>query len=160
MSEETICLKIKQMGERFATAGVHLGGPVRQRKLMPGEVLELPKSLTATVRNGKKAPLYQVLLDTGKVEITLEAPNRPLKFANAKEALLTAGTYKPRDDNDANQVELAKQDVAERMAAQNQTAATEAASEESEAEEVSPAAPATRRKKTRVAPKPRKRAKR
>lgn len=108
-------LKIKTLEEKTGTAGLHMGGGPERRKLQPGEIVFIPDDeQTASGEN-----LLDVLYATGKVELTPEAPNRPLDFANEHEAKLTSPTFKITGQDAANEVAQAKKNVAERMAAIN-----------------------------------------
>src|SRR5210317_134465 len=98
-------IKIKQLDDRVATSGVHFGGPIERRKLHPGEVVEMPEG-----------DLLTGIMATGRVEMTLDAANRPLDFASEREAKITAPTFRPRDELEAAEVEKAREAVASRMA--------------------------------------------
>lgn len=108
------CVKIKQLEERIATSGVHLGGPPERRKLFPGEVLDIPEDFEAGMYGGKS--LFAALWDTGKLEMTPEPATRPLEYASEREAQITAPTFKMQP-HEAAEVERAFAAVAERLKA-------------------------------------------
>lgn len=98
-------VKIKQLDDRVATAGMHMGGPIERRKLHPGEVVEIPEG-----------NLLDALWQTGKLEMTLDPANRPLEFENAREAQLTSPTFKSRGPDEDRQIAEAHAAVAARLA--------------------------------------------
>ena len=104
-------IKIKQLDERVATAGVHLGGGPTRRKLQPGEVVDIPEDLQES-----GVALLEALLNTKKVEITLDPITRPLDYESEQEAKLTAPNYRSRGQLDDANMERARIAVAERIA--------------------------------------------
>lgn len=104
-------IKIKQLDERVATSGIHFGGPATRRKLMPGEVVEITDDMA--FEDGSN--MLDALMATGKIELTMEAVNRPLDFANEREATLTMPTFRLRGEDDERAVAAAKAAVAERL---------------------------------------------
>lgn len=103
-------VKIKQLEERVATNGLHMGGGPERRKLQPGEVVDIPEEL---LENGK--PLLDLLWQTNKLEMTLDAATRPLDYLDYREAALCAPTFKPRDPSEATEMEAAREAVALRL---------------------------------------------
>ncbi len=97
-------IKIKQLEERIATAGLHFGLGPEARKLAPGEVVEIPEG-----------ELFDILWATGKIEITMEPATRPLKYKDYREAQLTAPNYKSRGPHEDVEIAKAHDAVALRM---------------------------------------------
>lgn len=112
-------LKIKQLGDVTATAGLHMGGDRKRRKLAPYEVVDVPENLTAKNIKGENIPLYDILLNTGKVEITLDDVTRPFEFGTEKLAKITSPTYTPTSTDDIKEQEAAFVAVAELVAPLN-----------------------------------------
>ena len=104
-------IKIKQLDERVATSGIHFGGPATRRKLMPGEVVEITDDMA--FEDGSN--MLKALMETGKIELTLEAVNRPLDFADEREAALTMPTFRSRGEDDERAVRVARAAVANRI---------------------------------------------
>lgn len=100
-------VRIKQLDERVASSGIHMGGGPERRKLHPGEVVELPEG-----------ELFDAVWATGKLELTMDPATRPLDFLNAREAKLTAPTFKSRGPDEDRQVDEAWANVHARMAAE------------------------------------------
>ena len=118
-------IRIKELEGRVATAGVHFGLGPRVPKLEPGEVLAL-----------EEGALLEKILATGKVELTREAATRPFEYASEAEARYCRPSYTPRDPSEEQEMLRARNEVAERLAAEREAAAiaepaTEPASEES-----------------------------
>ena len=111
-------VRIKQLDERVATNGLHMGGGPERRKLQPGEVVEISEDL---IENGK--PLLDLLWQTGKLEMTLDPATRPLDYEDYREAQLCAPTFKPRDPSEETEMHRAREAVALRMF-ENQSEAT------------------------------------
>lgn len=86
-------VKIKQLDERVATQGIHLGGGPERRKLEPGEVIEIPDDLL--LPDGTS--LFDTVWATGKLELTLDPVTRPVDYGNYREGRLCAPGFKPRD---------------------------------------------------------------
>ncbi len=107
-------VKIKQLEDRIATAGLHFGGPKVRRKLHPGEVVEIPEG-----------DLFDQLWATGKLELTMDPVNRPLDYASDREAQITAPTYKTRGPHEDAEVDAAHAAVAERLLSDAQPVKTE-----------------------------------
>jgi len=84
-------IRIKQLGDKTATAGVHFGGALERRKLEPGEIVAIPD---------KESALLDALLDGGLVEITRDKPTRPLAYASVREARLCSPSFKPHDPSE------------------------------------------------------------
>lgn len=108
------CVKIKQLDERVSTDGLHLGGTDARRKLQPGEVVDIPEDFEDGMYDGKS--LLDVLWGTGKLEMTLDKPNRPIEFKDYREAQLTSSTFKSRGPDDDRNVVKAREAVAARLA--------------------------------------------
>lgn len=100
---QTQNVRIKQLDNRIATAGIHLGGGPERRKLEPGEVLALG------------GELFDGVWNTGKVEITPERPTRPLDYADYDEARYCSPSFNPRDDAEFEASEKARAAVAKRL---------------------------------------------
>lgn len=103
-------VRIKQLDERVATNGLHMGGGPERRKLQPGEVVDIDEDL---LEDGK--PLLDLLWQTGKLEMTLDPATRPLDYADYREATLCGPEFKPRDPSEAAEMEKAREAVALRM---------------------------------------------
>ena len=103
-------IKIKQLGERVSTMGLHMGGDARRRKLEPGEVVEIPDDLM-----DEGLPLFEQLWQTGAVDLTRDAPTRPLDYDSIAEAKLCSPSFKPRDDSEHAAQEKALAAVAARL---------------------------------------------
>lgn len=104
-------IKIKQLDERVATNGLHMGGGPERRKLEPSEVIEISEDFLLDDGQG----LLDVLWKTGKLEMTLDPVTRPLDYLNYREATLCAPAYKPRDPSDEEEMNRAREAVALRM---------------------------------------------
>lgn len=105
------CVKIKQLDERVATAGYHMGGGPERRKLQPGEVVDIPKDM----RVGDIV-LLDAMLASGKIELTMEPATRPLDYESAREAKLVSPTFKARGPDEVIEVTTARAKVGTRMA--------------------------------------------
>ena len=103
-------VKIKQMDERVATNGLHMGGGQERRKLQPGEVIDISEDF---VEAGK--PLLDMLWKTGKLEMTLDPVTRPLDYESYREATLCSPTFKPRDPSEEAEMLNARAAVAARL---------------------------------------------
>jgi len=106
-------VKIKQLDERVATQGVHLGGGAHRRKLEPGEVIDIPEGI---FEHGQS--LFDTIWATGKLELTMDEVTRPLDYLNYREARLCGPRFKPRDANETMEMHKVRADV---MARLNQT---------------------------------------
>lgn len=106
-------IRIKQLGERVATMGLHMGGDARRRKLQPGEVVEVPDDL----EEGGQV-LLDVLFATGTIDLTRDMPTRPLDYESVAEAKLCSPTFKPNDPSEVRESEKARERVAARLAEQ------------------------------------------
>ena len=105
-------VKIKQLDDRVASAGVHLGGGPERRKLEPGEVIDLSEDFL--LDDGQ--PLLDLIWQTGKLEMTLDPVTRPLDYSDYREAKLCSPTFKPRDPSEAAEMDKARANVAARLA--------------------------------------------
>jgi|Cruoilmetagenom7_1024161.scaffolds.fasta_scaffold31429_4 hypothetical protein len=105
-------VKIKQLDERVATNGLHMGGGPERRKLEPGEVVDIAEDFL--LPDGQA--LLELLWSTGKLEMTLDPVTRPLDFANYRQANLCGPRFKPRDPSETLEMERARAVVAARMA--------------------------------------------
>ena len=105
----TVNVKIKQLEERVATKGFFFGdapaGKIR-RKLEPGEVVELDMD----------DELTKQVLASGKVDVTLDPPTRPLDFDNENDAKYSSPSYRPRDNDDERDMLEARDRIAESLA--------------------------------------------
>ncbi len=99
-------VKIKQLGDATATAGLHFGLGPSCRKLEPGEVVELPQDVYDAMR-------HDVL------EITDEDVTRPLVFASEQEAKLSSPSFKPRGPDDEREREAVLNAVVSRLATED-----------------------------------------
>ena len=106
-------IRIKQLGERVATMGLHMGGGAIRRKLQPGEVVEIPDDME---EDGEV--LLDVLFETGTIDLTRDTPTRPLDYASIAEAKLCSPTFKPNDPSEARESEKARERVTARLAEQ------------------------------------------
>lgn len=97
-------IKIKQLDDRVATSGLHLGGGLERRKLQPGEIVEIPEG-----------ELFDTLWETGKVELTMDEVTRPLDYANYREAVLNSPTFRSRGPDEDREVAEARAAVEARM---------------------------------------------
>lgn len=94
-------IKIKQLNERVATAGLHMGKakePMFRRKLEPGEIVEIPDDMV--MDNGEN--LLQGLYETGMIDMVPEtySPTRPLDYDDARTAKICSPTYRPQGLNE------------------------------------------------------------
>jgi hypothetical protein len=112
------CVKIKQLDERVATDGLHMGGGDNRRKLQPGEVVDIEEDFEMGVHAPDKS-LLDVLWETNKLEMTLDKATRPIDFLNYREGQLTSPTFKSRGADEDLQVEQAWAAVHARMAKQS-----------------------------------------
>lgn len=103
-------VKIKQLDERVATQGVHLGGGSNRRKLEPGEVLDIPEGVIEGGHN-----LFDTVWATGKLELTLDEVTRPLDYLNYREARLCSTKFKPRDANEKMEMHKVRAEVMARL---------------------------------------------
>lgn len=110
-------IKIRQLEERVATAGLHMGGTTTRRKLQPGEVVEIAEDFIDE-KSGLK--LFETLFNTGKVEITIEPVTRPLDYDTAIEARLCSPTVRSRGPDQDREISQATADVADRLAKQSE----------------------------------------
>jgi hypothetical protein len=101
-------IKIKSLEDRVACSGIFFGGPPTRPKLHPGEVVDMPED----------DPILKSILDTGKVELTLDPVTRPLDYESKREAQLCSPVFKPRDDSEAEEARQARAAVAARLDAE------------------------------------------
>ena len=99
-------IKIKQMDDRIATAGIHLGGTAARRKIEPGEVLAFAED----------DPLFIALNDLKLTELTMEPATRPLDYPNYRIARLCSPTFRSRGPDEDIEVDKANALVADLMA--------------------------------------------
>jgi len=135
-------IQVKSLDERFATAGIHMGGGPERRKLEPFEVVDVAEDLV--LPNGIN--LLDLLWATGKVELTMDPPTRPLDYATQREAVLCSPNFKPRGPNEERERDAALAAVAERL---EQTAPDPIVKSEAPAEK--PTQPARRRRSAKRA---------
>ena len=109
-------IRIKQLDERIATAGVHLGGGPERRKLEPGEVVEIEENFETDVY---PTGLLDVIWQTDKVEVVPESVpvTRPLDYEDANEARFCSPNFKSRGPDQDIERDRAREAVAARMAA-------------------------------------------
>lgn len=105
-------LKIKQLDDRVSTSGVHMGGGPERRKLEPGEIVAISEDV---LTEGGRV-LAHVLMETGKLEITLEDATRPLDYESYREAELCAPNFRPHDTSEEAEAREAAIAVARRLA--------------------------------------------
>jgi len=97
-------IRIKQMDDRIATQGVHMGGDRRCRKLEPGEIVEIPEG-----------ELFEGLWDTGRIEMTMDDVTRPLVFETEDEARYCSPSFKAHDPSEERDSAIAREAVAKRL---------------------------------------------
>jgi len=112
-------LKIKQLEDKIATAGLFMGGGPVRRKLQPGEVIDVPEDFESGMYDGKG--LLDAMWGTGKVEMTLDAVTRPIDFDTEREAKLTSPTFKSRGPDEDIEIDKARVAVAARLAETSDT---------------------------------------
>ena len=115
-------IRIKQLNERVATAGLHMGeaeGEAFRRKLEPGEVVDVPEDIEI-VSNRWDDPicLFDMLYDTGLVDVLPDKVpvTRPLDYLNYREGMLCSPTFSSLSPSDAAEREQAMQRVEQRLA--------------------------------------------
>ena len=108
---DSVNLKIKQLDERVSTNGAHMGGDRRRRKLEPGEVVAIPRNLETD--GGKN--LLELLLATDRLEITQTPPTRPLDYESETEAKYCSPTFRPVDESQVRDMEIARETVRQRL---------------------------------------------
>ena len=111
-------IQIKTLDERVATAGLHMGGDFRRRKLQPFEVVDIPED--EALPDGTN--LLDGLWNTGKIELTMDQPTRPLDYETPREAKLCSPTFKPRGPDEEVEQQRALEAVAIRLEQQAETA--------------------------------------
>jgi hypothetical protein len=106
-------IKIKQLEERVATAGLFMGGDVCRRKLEPGEIVEIPDDME--LEDGRN--LMQALWDTGTIDIVPDtvAVTRPLDYTNRRDANICSPSYKPRGNDDIKEMNRVRDAVEARL---------------------------------------------
>lgn len=104
-------IKIRQLDERVATNGLHMGGGPERRKLEPHEVIDLDEDFA--LPDGTL--LLEGLWATKKIEMTLDPVTRPLDYESYREAMLCSPTFKPRDPSDEQEMLKARAAVAARL---------------------------------------------
>jgi hypothetical protein len=112
-------IKIKQLNERVATAGLFMGeaeAPKFRRKLEPGEIVEIPDDMTVKIITDD-VNLLDMLHETGHIDIVPSSftPTRPLDYDNRREAKVCSPTFKPRDPTDARDMDRARAKYAARL---------------------------------------------
>jgi len=112
-------IRSKQLNERVATSGVHLGGGLNRRKLEPGEVVDIPEDFEISPNDGKS--LFEVIYAGGAVEITTDPVTRPLDYRNVREARLTSPTYVPRGKDDIRDIADIRERVEKELSASRRT---------------------------------------
>ena len=104
-------IQVKTLDERVATAGIHMGGGPERRKLQPFEVVEIADDFT--LPDGTN--LLDLLWSTGKIELTMDNPTRPLDYNSAREARVCSPTFKPRGIHEERERDKALAAVALRL---------------------------------------------
>ncbi len=104
-------IKVKQMDDRIASQGVHMGGDMKRRKLEPGEVVYIPDDFEVDGQN-----LFDALWATGKIELSMEDATRPLDYETYEEARYCSPSFKAREPSEERDSELAREAVAARLA--------------------------------------------
>lgn len=104
------CIKIKQMDERVATMGLHMGGPRERKKLEPGEIVFIPDDMEEGGEN-----LFDSLWETDKIEIFPGKPTRPLEYASVTEAKLCSPVFRPHDPSEREAMHKAREAVRVRV---------------------------------------------
>lgn len=97
-------VRIRQLEERVATQGLHLGLGPCARKIEPGEVVEIPEG-----------DLFETLWETGKLELTRDPVTRPLEYENEREAKLCSPSFTPRGPDEEITQQRALDRVSERL---------------------------------------------
>ena len=118
-------IRIKQLNERVATTGLHMGDAeeegMHRRKLEPGEVVDIPEHIViVSNRLDEPMPLIDMLYDTGLVDILpdREPVTRPLDYLNYREATLCAPSFNPLSASEESEQQTAMDRVAQRLAKQ------------------------------------------
>ncbi len=104
-------VKIKQLEERVATAGMHLGGGAERRKLEPGEVIDIPEDMM--LPDG--TTLFDTIWETGKLELTMDPATRPIDYENYREGVLCSPRFKPRDASEELEMKKVRDKVMSRL---------------------------------------------
>ncbi len=109
-------IRIKQLNERTATAGLHMGRvelPKFRRKLEPGEIVEIPDDMKTD--NGEN--LLEGLYETGLIDMVPDtySPTRPLDYEDAREAKICSPTYRPQGKNEIAEAEKVRANVLARL---------------------------------------------
>lgn len=106
-------LRIKQLGDKIATAGLFMGGGPERRKLQPGEIIDIPEDFESGQYEGRG--LFTAMWESKLVEMTPEAATRPIDYADSREAKLSSPTFKSRGPDEDIEVEKARVAVAARL---------------------------------------------
>ena len=104
-------IQVKTLDERVATAGIHMGGGPERRKLEPFEVVEIEEGFT--LPDGSN--LLDILWATGKIELTMDPPTRPLDYASPREARICSPTFHARGFDEERERDKALAAVALRL---------------------------------------------
>ena len=104
-------VQVKTLGERVATAGIHLGGGPERRKLEPFEVIDIDENFT--LPDGTN--LLDALWATGKIELTMDPATRPLDYKSAREAKVCSPTFHARGLDEERERDTALAAVALRL---------------------------------------------
>jgi len=106
-------IKIRQLEERVATAGLFMGGDTCRRKLEPGEIVEVPDDME--LDDGRN--LMQALWDTGTIDIVPDsvAVTRPLDYLNRREAAICSPSFKPHGPDDEKEMKRIRAVVEARL---------------------------------------------
>lgn len=114
-------IRIKQMEERVATRGLHMGDlgtpevPNVRRKLEPGEVVEIPDKMT--VPNDSRTKLIDLLFNTGKIDLLPDSTpiTRPLDYASYREATLCSPSFRPNGESEEREMLRVRAEVEARL---------------------------------------------
>lgn len=128
-------VRIRQLDERVATAGLHFGLGPKARKLEPGEVVDIPEG-----------EMFDEMWNTGKLELTRDPVTRPLEYENERLARLCSPTFTPRGPDEEIEQQRALDRVAEALSETEVVSETETvddspATESQHAEPVPPELP-------------------
>lgn len=98
-------VKIKRIGTRTGTAGLHFGGPKTRRALRPNEVVELSEDF----------PKLDEFLDSDKLEITRDPVTRPLDFETEIEATYSDPQFKTIEQSTRDEVLRVREEIARKL---------------------------------------------
>lgn len=115
-------IRIKQLHERVATDGLHMGEApdgMYRRKLEPGEIVDIPEDvMIESNRLDEPVRLIDMLWNTGLVDMVPDTipVTRPLDYLNVREGRVCSPSFKAISPTDAADREQALARVAKRLA--------------------------------------------